>query len=616
MTPHYHFDIIVSLKFKNLDLFIMRSFFKYFFAVILGGIVSAIVLMLLVTATMAAFVAMASSDQQETIVQSKSVLKVDINGEVIDRVQDSPLSELFGAMNHEPGKNGLNKILSNIKKAKRDTNIVGIYLQCGNIQTGYATIEEIRNALIDFKKSGKFVVSYSEIYSQKGYYLATAADSLYLFKEGYLQFQGLNMENLYFKNMFEKIGIEWVAFKHGKFKSGVESFSSDKMSDEDRLQRKELLEGIWSHLTERIADSRGLTKAEVNNFVNSNTFMSDNKLLVSSQLIDGLKYEDEVLELLKKLSKTATEDKTNSVSLKKYDSAFVPEEIKELTMDKIAIIYAEGGIDMSKSDGIQSKELAKTIREAREDENIKAIVLRVNSPGGSAMGSDIIWRELLLAKKAKPLIVSMGDLAASGGYYISCVADTIFAQKSTITGSIGIYAQIPNFKSLREKVGVNVDGVSTNKNSDFLNGLSFLTRPWNESEKAMIQAYIERGYKSFVSKVTDGRDMTFDQVDAIAQGRIWTGVAANDIKLVDGFGGIDDAVEAAKNRAKLKNFRLVELPEQLSPMEQFMKDLGGEARALVSVELFGINSKDIDLLNNVTSQDVLQAKMPYLIDIR
>ncbi len=591
----------------------MKSFFKYFFAIILGGIVSAIVFLLLVVITITAI---AASGEGEVTTEKNSILHLDLGGQIVERSKDDSFGELLGSLSGKFEAKGLNQILESIKKAKRDPNINGIYLQCGAIETGYATIEEIRNALLDFKKSGKFVVSYSDVYAQKGYYLATAADKVYLFKEGMLQFQGLNMENTYFKHLFEKLGIEFLPFRHGKFKSGVESFCADKMSDEDRIQRKELIDGIWSHITDKISESRGIEKSQIETFVNSNTMMSDNTLFLNAKLIDGLKYEDEVIEELKTRTKISKDDKLATIELKKYANVVVSDSsVKEVSMDKIAIIYAEGVIDGGNSKGIDSKELAKTIRNAREDKNIKAIVLRVNSPGGSAMGSDIIWREVVLAKKSKPLVVSMGDLAASGGYYISCVADTILAQKATITGSVGIYAQIPNAKGLIEKVGVNVDEVSTHTGSDFLNSLSFMTRTWTIADKTIIQAYVDRGYNTFISKVAEGRKMSVSSVDDIAQGRVWTGIAAKQNKLVDGIGGIDDAILVAKNRAKLKSYRIVELPEQLGVLEQLMKDMESEAKFLVSFDLFGVNSQDLDFVKTIKNQDPLQARLPFDVAI-
>lgn len=592
----------------------MRSFFKYFFAVILGGIVSTFVILLLAIIIVAAVAA--SSGESEVSTKPNTILKLDLNGSIVERSKDDPFSEFMGPITNRYAPKGLNQILENIKKAKRDTNIVGIYLQCGAIETGYATIEEIRNALIDFKKSGKFIISYSEIYAQKGYYLATASDKIYLLNEGMLQFQGLTMENIYFKSLFEKIGIEWIPFRHGKFKSGIESFCSDKMSDEDRIQKKELLTGIWDHVLSKVAESRKLDKSAVEAFAKGNSMMSDKELLIRANLIDGLRYEDEVIGELKGRTKTLKDDELEAISFKKYARVNVPDKIDEPTLDKIAIIYAEGVIDGgSKGEGIDSKDLAKTIRKAREDKNIKAIVLRVNSPGGSAMGSDVIWREVLLAKQAKPLVVSMGDLAASGGYYISCVADTILAQISTITGSVGIYAQIPNAKGLKEKVGVTIEGVSTNEGADFLNSLSFITRDWTIADKQIIQSYVDRGYNTFLTRVSDGRKLSVSAVDEIAQGRVWTGLAAQQNKLVDGIGGIDDAILAAKTRAKLKNYKLVELPEQLSPFEQFVKEMGNEAKALTSIELFGINSNDLDVIKSIKSQDPLQARLPFDVAI-
>lgn len=591
----------------------MRSFFKYFFAVILGGIVSAFTLILLLIII---GVGIAASGESEATIRSNSILKLDLNGRVVERKSANPFEELMSGLNDEPKTRALNDILSSLKKAKRDTNIVGIYLRCGMIETGYATIEEIRNALIDFKSSGKFVVSYDEIYAQKGYYLASASDKIYLLKEGMLQLQGLNMENIYFKNLFAKLGIEFTAFRHGKYKSGIESFTADKMSDEDRLQRKELLMGIWAHMASKISESRNISLLDLEAFVSNNSMMSSNDKVLNAKLIDGLVYEDEIIADLKQRTNIKTEDKLELASLSDYKTVAVPDtSVKELTLDKIAIIYAEGVIDGGGKDGIISKELAKTIREAREDKNIKAIVLRINSPGGSAMGSDVIWREAMLAKKVKPLVVSMSDLAASGGYYIACVADTIFAQKATITGSVGIYAQIPNLKGAKEKFGLNLDNVSTHNSSDFLNSLSFLSRTWTNGDKQIIQAYVDRGYQTFISRVSEGRSMSTSAVDEIAQGRVWTGLAAQGNHLVDAIGGIDDAIAYAKKKAKLENCRVVELPEELDPFQQFMKDFGGESKLF---SLFNLMNSDVnpnDVKNLILQQDPLQVRLPYEINI-
>ncbi|WP_430812654.1 MULTISPECIES: signal peptide peptidase SppA [unclassified Carboxylicivirga] len=586
----------------------MVKFFKYLLATFAGGIVAAFVLLIMLVGM---FSAMAALGDKETKISENTILLLDLNGPIVDRVTEDPFADAMASVTGKPVPEGLNRLLKNIEKAKRDENISGIVLESGMVQAGYATIEEIRNALIDFKTSGKFIYSFSPIYTQKAYYLASVADKVYLNPSGMLELKGMYAERTFFKKTLEKIGVEMQVFKHGKFKSAVEPFLLDEMSEPARLQTEVYLHSMWDHLKSGIAEARGLTPEQVSNLADQMPMFRSGEMLLEAGLIDGLKYKDEVIGELKELIDVDEEDDLSAVKNSKYAKVYVSDG-KGFVKDKIAVIYAEGDIDGTSTEGIKSDKLSKTIRKARRDSSIKAIVFRVNSPGGSALGSEIIWREVQLAQETKPVIVSMGNYAASGGYYISCVADKIVANPTTLTGSIGIFGMIPNAEELTKKVGLSFDGVKTNEFAD----MPSLTRPFRKEEKALLQAYIVKGYDTFIGRCADGRNTTKEAIDEIGQGRVWSGLNALDINLVDEIGGLNKALELAKEASALEEYRVVELPKAEDPVEQFVKELTGEARLFVGKSLLGDEYKYLLTLENLKNAYQIQARIPYHLEIK
>jgi protease IV len=484
-------------------------------------------------------------------------------------------------------------------------------LDVGMLSTGYATVEEIRNALIKFKESGKFIYAYGSVYTQKAYYLASVASKIYLTPGGMIEFGGIHSQHVYFKGTLEKLGVEMQVFKVGKFKSAVEPYIEDKMSEAARAQTQIYIDAIWSHVRKQIALSRGINADSLNSFADKMPLFLDPSVFVESGLIDSLIYKDELLTELKNLTGTKQSDDLNALKNKQYASAFVEKESEGIVRDKIAVIYAAGGIDTGGSDGIKSDDLARTIRQARRDSSIKAIVLRINSPGGSALGSEIIWREVKLAKETKPLVVSMGDLAASGGYYIACAADSIVAHPTTLTGSIGIFGMIPNAENLVKKVGLSFDGAKTNQHSD----MPAFDRPFRPEEKKLMQAYVERGYQLFTQRCADGRGTSRAYIDSVGQGRVWAGDNALAIRLVDKTGGLSTAIDIAKHMAKLDKYRITELPEEEDPLKEFFKGMGGDVKMWAIKSLSGEAAQYLISIQEMTNAYPLQARLPYDIAV-
>ena len=587
----------------------MAKFFKSLLLTIVGSIFTALFIVLLIFLIISGI---ASSSEKHVKIKENTLLTIDLNKVIKDRAVSDPLTELLGESPFGEPELGLNKILKNIEKASKDKNINGIYLECGSPMAGYATLGEIREALKSFKDSGKFVTAYAPSYSQKGYYVASVANEVYMPAQGSLDFKGISSQRTFFKGTLEKLGIEIQIFKYGKYKSAVEPFILNKMSDPAKEQTIAYTSSIWNNVAKDISASKGLSVDKLNQIADNGSMFVNSQLYLEAGLLSGIKYKDEVIEKLKEKTGTQEDDDIEQVTLSDYDYVYIPKETKGLIKDKIAVIYAEGDIDGTDDDGIKSEELSKTIRKARRDKSIKAVVLRVNSPGGSALGSDIIGREIDLCKKAKPVIVSMGDLAASGGYWISCTADTIVANPTTITGSIGVFGMIPNTKKLmNQKLGITFDGVKTNKFSD----MPTITRPFNEDEKAIIQSSINSIYESFINRCAEGRSTTDEKIDEIGQGRVWSGENAMDINLVDVMGGLKTAIEIAREKAGLETYRIKELPEKLSPLEELFKDMKTETKAYITESFLGINYKELEIINKVKSIEPIQARLPYSINI-
>lgn len=527
----------------------MGGFFKMLFASLLALIIFSVAGFFIF---LAAIASLASSDKP--VVEKNSVLVLNLGQAYLEQEVDNPLASLSGS--GELNVPGVYDVIRLIQKAAKDVKIKGIYLQSGINPNGFATSEEIRNALIDFKKSGKFILAYSEMMNQKSYHVANVADKLYINPKGFFDWTGFSSELLFLKGTLEKLDIEPQIFYAGKFKSATEPFRTDKMTGENKLQTSVWLNDLYSHFLVKAAEARKIDTATLHQLANEAAIKNPTDAL-AHKLIDGVKYDDEVKDEIKEKLKLGKYDKINLISINSY---FKAGGYKKSSGEKIALIYAQGTIiDGGGGDEqIASADYIKLIRKARLDKTIKAIVFRVNSGGGSALASETIWRELSLAKKEKPVVVSFGDVAASGGYYISCAADSIFASPTTITGSIGVFGIIPNMEGFfKNKLGVTFDGVKTGPYAD----LGAIYRPMNENEKKFVQQSIDEIYVSFKQRVADGRKKTVEFVDSIAQGRVWSGNRAIDNGLIDKFGGLQDAIDCAARMAKLKDYRLREYPE-------------------------------------------------------
>ena len=572
----------------------MKQFFKFMFASMLGFILT----LFLVTITLGGIVSIIASstgDDKEATLDDGSIVHIKLDKAIKDRPSDNPLEnyDFFTMEDNTPLT--LSTIIENIDKAKNNDKVKGIYLDINNLRANLATTDEIRKALAEFKASGKFIVSYSENIGQNEYYLSSIADEIYLNPAGEMTMKGLGAELMFFKDALDRLEVEMQVIRHGKFKSAIEPFIRNDMSPENEEQYKKLIQGIWDYRLESISESRGIAVSELNAIADELRIRTA-KDAVENKLVTDLKYEDEVLDLLKsKVGIDSEDEEIAFVSLKKLskvkaknlesDSTSGPSKSYK-SKNKIAVIFAEGEIvsGNSKDGSMGSATIAKAIKEAREDDKVKAIVLRVNSPGGSALASDVMWRETILAKKEKPFIVSMGSVAASGGYYISCGADKIYAERSTITGSIGVFGLIPNMKGLFEnKMGIHTDRVTTNTYSD---GISAF-RPMTQFERDAVQEMVEDIYDDFTSKVAEGRNMAQADVDSIGQGRVWSGIDALEIGLVDEIGGLEEAIAEALKMAKVKDYKIKTFPKREDPFEKMLKDLSTQAKISILGEEFG-----------------------------
>lgn len=584
------------------------------FASMVGLILAQIILAIIFIGVLSAIIS-ASDKPKEIQVSNSSVLHLKLDYEIKDRTSQNSFNDINFSSLESKKHLGLNDILKNIKKAKADDHIKGIYLDVSYVQAGIATINEIREALVDFKKSGKFIISYSDFYTQGAYYLATVSDKIYLNPAGVMEFKGLNYQVTFLKGTLEKLGIEPQIIRHGKFKSAIEPLINDKMSDANRLQASMFIGTIWNEITSNIAASRHMTVEQLNAIANE-TPIPTGEIAVKTGLIDSLKYYDQILTELKNLAGDTSNKDIKWITLNKYNHA--PDPVKrEFTRDEIAVIYASGNIIDGKSDDddkIASESMAKAVREARLDDNIKAIVFRINSGGGSALASEIIWREVALAKAVKPIVVSMGDYAASGGYYIACAADTILASPMTLTGSIGVFGVIPNMEELlTDKLGLAFDKVKTNALSD----MGTLSRPMTEPEKAIIQNQVEDIYGRFTKRVADGRNKPQADVDSIGQGRVWAGKDAINIGLVDALGGLDTAIAIAAKIAKLDKYKVTELPHQKDALTKLLSELSDETQSFFAKQELGEeNYKYYEELKDAMQMRGIQARFPYLIEIK
>jgi protease IV len=603
----------------------MKQFFKFMFASMLGFIISGTVLILIFVAVLVGSLSSAfeSQGKKTTAIKDNSILHLTLTQEITDRHKENDFSFNFGSF-QDRGKIGLDKTIEFIKKAKDDEKIKGIYLDLSQMSMGSASLEDIRDALVDFKTSGKWIISYSETYGTGSYYLASVADEIYIYPEGDMSFLGLSAEIMFLKGMLEKLDIEPQILRgpDNKYKSAVEPLLYDKMSDSNREQMDAILASLWGRMLSDISASRNISVDSLNSIANK-AMVQRPADAVKVGLATKTIYKDEMLEMLRAKVEADDIENIEFVTLPKY---FRTPELKKAddlkkalaTKDKVAVVYAIGGIGGGEGsdDEIGSERISQAIRDARLDTTVKAIVLRVNSPGGSALASDVIWRETILAKQAKPFIVSMGDVAASGGYYIACAADKIYASPNTITGSIGVFGVIPNMqKFFNNKLGITFDVVKTNEYADMMT----VSRPLKETERAMIEDMIIDIYDDFIGKVAEGRKMSPDQVDEVARGRVWTGTDALELGLIDELGGLDAAIAYAAEMANLEDYKTVGYPEMKDPFEEIMKELKGETKAWAAEMFFGEDvrwMKHYQQIEMVRKMEGIQMRMPYSIEIR
>ena len=586
----------------------MKSFFKTFLASFLG---SALLLAILFIIFIISIVSSIASSSETTVkVKPQSILYMTLDYEIPERSNSNDLGFIFTGSSFKVSDNaGMNDIINNIKAAATDSNISGIFLELSTIGTSSANIEEIRNALSEFKKSGKFIVSYAETYSQSAYYLASVSDEIYMFPDGIIDIHGMASQNMFYKHLLDKLDIEMQIIRpeNNKFKSAVEPYFLDKMSDANREQNMVLLESIWNKICNDISVSRGIDVELINQMADDLTLMFEPETALKNNFIDGLMYRDELIAKLQQNLNLNNNKKLNLIKNTQY--AKVRPELYS-GEDKIGIVYAEGQIIDGEGDDttIGGESLSKAIRAARNDKKVKAIVMRVNSPGGSAMASEVIRREVELAAKEKPVIVSMGNYAASGGYWISSSSDYIFADPNTLTGSIGVFGTVPNLKGfMNDKLGLTFDEVKTNENSDF----GSLTKPLSPYQLKMMQKHVTETYDDFITLVSETRNLRKTFVDSIGQGRVWSGSDAIKIGLVDELGGIEQAIAFAAEKAGLESYSIKEFPKQEDMFESLLKTEKQEyyTKTILKNKL-GDKVQYLEALERLNQTEGVQALMP------
>ncbi len=579
----------------------MRNFLKMTLAVICG-----FAIMLLISTFILLGILGASMSKPTVTLEPNTVLRLELSGAVQERSNELyDYASLLGGQ--EVSAIGLDDVLTALDKAAKNKNIVGIYLKCGALAAEPASVSEIRNALVRFKSSGKFVVAYADTYSQSAYQIASMADKVYLNPEGILELKGYAMQTVFFKDLLEKIGVEMQVVKVGTYKSAVEPYILEKMSDANREQMTQMAHSLWNQLLSDVSASRDISTESINAFADQGLMFAEAAKTLEYNLVDSLMYELDMERLLaQKID--IDESEVDFCSLK--DMVNLPAN-DDYQRDKIAVVYAVGGIDSGneQEENIDSEKLSKLLQKVAKEKNVKAVVLRVNSPGGSAFGSEQIWHALSQLKTQKPLIVSMGGYAASGGYYISCLADTIVAQPNTITGSIGIFGLLPNAKGLTKKIGISFDEVKTNRMSNFASPV----RPLTTDERDIMQAYVNRGYELFVKRCADGRSMTTDAIKAIAEGRVWTGEQAQKLGLVDVLGNLDDAIAIAAAKAEIENYEIVNYPEKKDMLTQLLEEFSGIEAKFSPLGEYANYMQHLDCL---LQSEPLQARLPYFLEVK
>ncbi|MBW6501573.1 MAG: signal peptide peptidase SppA [Bacteroidales bacterium] len=589
----------------------MKEFLKYTLATITGIIIVSVLFLITMLASLSALIA---SGNKPVPLKENTVLVLKAGVQIPDRTSQNPFAGFdFVNMSLTPST-GLNDILKNIEKATSDRKITGILIENGVMPTGWATTGEIREALVRFRESGKFVIAWADyVMSQEGYYLSTAADRIFVTPGATIDFKGLSGEVMFYRKALEKLGVEVQVTRHGKFKGAVEPYLLDQLSEENEAQIRDYVGSIWSHVIGDISVSRGIPGEQLNSLADRLVTTHATGAL-ENRLVDGLLYRDQLIDTLKILSGLTVDDKIGLISMNKYTR--VPDQKKSVySKNRISVIYASGTIVMGKGNeyNIGGNNFSEVIRKERLDTTVKAIVLRVNSPGGSATASDIIWRELELAREKKPVVVSMGNYAASGGYYISAPATTILTNPVTITGSIGVFGLLPNAgKLLDQKLGITTQTVNTNRYSDFPS----VFRPMDNYEKVVMQSTIEQIYTEFLTRVASGRDMTIESVDLIGEGRVYSGSRAVELGLADNTGGLNAAVQEAATLAGIEAYSVRELPALEDPYTRLLSQLGGEIRSRILTRELGSTVRFLDQLRDLQNISGIQARLPYFIEIR
>lgn len=566
---------------------------------------------------MMSIISMIASGNAAQNVEKNSVFVLNLSGTISEQGSENPLSMFTG---DNSLNSGLNDILSSIKKAKANDEIKGIYIEAGALMTNYATLQEIRNALADFRKSGKWIVAYGDFYTQGAYYVASVANKVYINPKGAIDWHGIGAQTMFYKDFMAKFGVKWEVVKVGTFKSATETFTEEKMSDANRLQTKTFIDGTWRNVCDAVSKSRGISVDSLNSYADSYLALQATETLVKAKMVDGMMYGDQVKDAVKKMMKLEKDDDISQLTLN--DMLNVKDG--KVEGSEIAVYYAEGDIVQDpkaatmfgNNNYIASRKVCKDLEDLMNDDNVKAVVVRINSGGGDAYASEQMWHQMSELRKVKPVVVSMGDYAASGAYYMSAPASWIVAQPNTLTGSIGIFAVIPDLSGLvTTKLGVRFDEVKTNRNSTFGN---LMARPFNAEEKAMLQASVNRGYSLFRQRVAEGRRLPVESVEKIAQGRVWLATDALNIKLVDQLGGIDDAVKKAAQLAKLKDYYTSDYPAAASWMDAMLNSMSSSGTYLDEQlrQTLGDFYQPFTMLRSIDKREAIQARIPYAISIK
>lgn len=594
----------------------MKDFFKNVAATIVGLFAFGLIMTIL---GFISIIGMVASSNSKPALKDNAVMVLKLQGQIEDRSEDNWLGELTG---EQFNNLGMNKILSSIRKAKDEDKVKGIYLETGILETDYATLQEIRNALADFKKSGKWIIAYGDALSQGGYYLASVANKVYVNPEGNVDWHGIASQPQYIKDVAAKFGIHFTVVKVGKYKSYTETYTEDKMSDANREQVSRYIGGLWQQMLADVSKSRNISKDSLNHYADGLMVFDDTKLLKSRKMVDGFCYYDEIRDVVKKQLGLKTDEAINQVDYNDVDMAI---DDSNLMGEEIAVYYCQGSIVRMETPSIYDSEqqivstkVIKDLQELADNSQVKAVVLRINSGGGDAYASEQIWRAVKELNKKKPVVVSMGGMAASGAYYMSMGAQYIMAQPTTLTGSIGIFGALPDFSDLMtKKLGFKYDEVKTNRNSAYAS--AGMSRPWSAEEIATMQNYVNRGYSLFRNRVAEGRKMSIEQVEKIAQGRVWLGTDAKKIKLIDGFGGLSDAIDKAAELAHLSSYQAVEYPALAGWMEQLLDMTGGNKGTYLDEQLrlaLGDLYQPFIMIRNMKEKEPIQAALPYVLNIQ